>query len=123
MSATNTAWERYLPQICFALRTAPHESTGHSPSMLLYGRELHTPLDIITQPSSEGKDEPGIPYPESLESSIREAHDHARSILAGSHAKRKKYYDRRRRPVSYAVDDLVRVKTHPCSDALANFHC
>ncbi|KAL1268749.1 hypothetical protein QQF64_034112 [Cirrhinus molitorella] len=54
-------------------------------------------------------------------SSIREAHDHARSILAGSHAKRKKYYDRRRRPVSYAVDELVRVKTHPRSDALANF--
>lgn len=117
----HTAWDRYLPQICFALRTAPHESTGHSPSMLLYGRELTTPLDIITQPNSDGMDEPGIPYPESLESSIREAHDHARSILAESHAKRKKYYDRRRRPVSYSMDELVRVKTHPRSDALANF--
>ncbi len=47
--------------------------------------------------------------------------DHARSIWAGSHAKRKKYYDQRRRPASYSVDELVRVKTHPCSDALANF--
>ncbi|RXN11706.1 MAATS1 isoform X1 [Labeo rohita] len=117
----HTAWDRYLPQICFALRTAPHESTGHSPSMLLYGRELNTPLDIITQPNCDGTDEPGIPYPESLESSLREAHDHARSILAESHAKRKKHYDRRRRPVSYCVDELVRVKTHPRSDALANF--
>ncbi|RXN11705.1 Retrovirus-related Pol poly from transposon [Labeo rohita] len=41
-----------------------------------------------------------------LESSLREAHDHARSILAESHAKRKKHYDRRRRPVSYCVDEL-----------------
>lgn len=116
----HTAWDCYLPQICFALRTAPHESTGHIPSMLLYGCELNTPLDIITQPNCDGTDEPVIPYPESLESSIREAHDHARSILAGSHAKRKKYYDQRRRPVSYSVDELVRVKTHPRSDALAN---
>uniref|UniRef100_A0A673JEH8 Integrase catalytic domain-containing protein n=1 Tax=Sinocyclocheilus rhinocerous TaxID=307959 RepID=A0A673JEH8_9TELE len=117
----NTAWDRYLPQICFALRMAPHESTGHSPSLFLYGQELNTPLDIITQPSCDGTDEPGIPYPESLESSIREAHDHARSILDESHAKKKKYYDQRRQPVSYSVDELVRVKTHPHSDALANF--
>uniref|UniRef100_A0A8C2EFW0 Integrase catalytic domain-containing protein n=1 Tax=Cyprinus carpio TaxID=7962 RepID=A0A8C2EFW0_CYPCA len=91
----HTAWDRYLPQICFALRTAPHESTGHSPSMLLYTGELTTPLDIITQPNNDGMDKPGIAYPESLESSIRETHDHARSILVESHAKRKKYYDRR----------------------------
>lgn len=117
----HTAWDRYLPQICFALRTAPHESTGQSPSMLLYGRELNTPLDLITQPNSDGGDEPGIPYPESLESSIREAHDHARSVLDEKHDKRKKYYDKRRRPVSYSVNELVRIKTHPRSDALANF--
>ncbi len=24
----HTTWDRYIPQICFALRTAPHESTG-----------------------------------------------------------------------------------------------
>ncbi|KAK2864934.1 hypothetical protein Q7C36_004088 [Tachysurus vachellii] len=66
-------------------------------------------------------EEPGIPYPECLESSIREAHDHARAVLDDSHAKRKRYYDRRRRSVSYSVNDLVRVKTHPRSDSLANF--
>uniref|UniRef100_A0A8C1VC12 Gypsy retrotransposon integrase-like protein 1 n=1 Tax=Cyprinus carpio TaxID=7962 RepID=A0A8C1VC12_CYPCA len=104
----HTAWDRYLPQICFILRIAPHESTGHSPSMLLYTGELTTPLDIITQPNND------------VWSSIREAHDHVRSILAESHAKRKKYYDQRRRPVSYSVDELLRVKTHPPSDALAN---
>ncbi len=103
----HTAWDRYLPQICIALRMAAHKSTGHSPSMLLYGHELNTPLDIITQPNSDGMDEPGIPYPGSLESSIREAHDHARSTLDEIHAKRKKHYDQRCRPGSYSVDELV----------------
>uniref|UniRef100_A0A3B1JX16 Integrase catalytic domain-containing protein n=1 Tax=Astyanax mexicanus TaxID=7994 RepID=A0A3B1JX16_ASTMX len=117
----HTSWDRYIPQICFALRTAPHESTGHSPSMMLYGRELDTPLDLITQPSPVGVDEPDIPYPENLRASIREAHDHAQAALEASHARRKHYYDQRRRDVSYQVDDLVKVKTHPRSDALANF--
>uniref|UniRef100_A0A671L2F5 Integrase catalytic domain-containing protein n=1 Tax=Sinocyclocheilus anshuiensis TaxID=1608454 RepID=A0A671L2F5_9TELE len=65
-----TSWDRYIPQICFALRTAPHESTGFSPA---------------------------------------------------SHEKQKRHYDLRRRPVEYAPGDLVRLKTHPRSDAAANF--
>uniref|UniRef100_A0A3Q0S5U4 Integrase catalytic domain-containing protein n=1 Tax=Amphilophus citrinellus TaxID=61819 RepID=A0A3Q0S5U4_AMPCI len=88
----HTSWDKYLPQICFALRTAPHESTGLSPSMMLYGRELDTPLDLITQPSWEG---------------VASLQEH--------------YYDLRRRPVSYEVGDLVRVKSHPKSDASSNF--
>uniref|UniRef100_A0A8C5G2M7 Gypsy retrotransposon integrase-like protein 1 n=1 Tax=Gouania willdenowi TaxID=441366 RepID=A0A8C5G2M7_GOUWI len=77
----HTSWDKYLPQICFALRTAPHDSTGLSPSMMLYGRELDTPLDLITQPPSDGIDEPGVPYPETLRASLQEAHDHARAAL------------------------------------------
>uniref|UniRef100_A0A3Q3EYJ1 Integrase catalytic domain-containing protein n=1 Tax=Labrus bergylta TaxID=56723 RepID=A0A3Q3EYJ1_9LABR len=53
----HTSWDKFLPQICFALRTAPHESTGLSPSMMLYGR------DIL--------------YPETLRASLKEAHDHS----------------------------------------------
>ncbi len=117
----HTSWDKYLPQICFALLTAPHESTGHSPAMLLYGRELETPLDLITQPSATGVDDLGILYPESLRASLQVAHDHARATLEVSHTKRKHYYDQKRCTASYAVGDLVRVKTHPKSVADANF--
>uniref|UniRef100_A0A673BM78 Integrase catalytic domain-containing protein n=1 Tax=Sphaeramia orbicularis TaxID=375764 RepID=A0A673BM78_9TELE len=117
----HTAWDKYLSQICFALRTAPHESTGLSPCMMLYGRDLDTPLDLITHPSSDGMDEPGVPYPESLRASLQEAHNHARAALDHSHNRQKHYYDLRCRQASYAVGDLVRVKTHPKSDAQSNF--
>uniref|UniRef100_A0A3Q3F5S0 Integrase catalytic domain-containing protein n=1 Tax=Labrus bergylta TaxID=56723 RepID=A0A3Q3F5S0_9LABR len=96
----HTSWDKFLPQICFALRTAPHESTGLSPSMMLYGRELDTPLDLITRPSCDGVDEPTL--------------DH-------SHNRQKHYYDLRRRQATFAVGDLVRVKSHPRSDAQSNF--
>uniref|UniRef100_A0A3Q3FKY2 Integrase catalytic domain-containing protein n=1 Tax=Labrus bergylta TaxID=56723 RepID=A0A3Q3FKY2_9LABR len=91
---THTSWDKFLPQICFALCTAPHESTGLSPSMMLYGRELDTPLDLITQPSCDGVDD---------------------------HNRQKHYYDLRRRQATFAVADLVRVKSHPRSDAQSNF--
>lgn len=117
----HTSWDKYLPHICFALRTAPHDSTGLSPSMMLYGRELDTPLDLITQPSSDGVDEPGVPYPETLRASLQEAHDHARAALDLSHDRQKHYYDLRRRHATFSVGDLVRVKTHPRSDAQSNF--
>uniref|UniRef100_A0A3Q4GD24 Gypsy retrotransposon integrase-like protein 1 n=1 Tax=Neolamprologus brichardi TaxID=32507 RepID=A0A3Q4GD24_NEOBR len=77
----HTSWDRFLPQICFALRTAPHDSTGMTPAMMLYGRELDTPLDLITQPSTAGVDKPGVPYPETLRASLQEAHDHAKAAL------------------------------------------
>lgn len=117
----HTSWDRYIPQICFALRNAPHESTGLSPSMMLYGRELETPLDLITQPNVEGVDDPDVTYPENLRASLQDAHDHARVALEEGHKCRKRYYDLKRRSVSYVVDDLVRVKTHPKSNAIANF--
>ncbi|KAK3542197.1 hypothetical protein QTP86_017593 [Hemibagrus guttatus] len=117
----HTTWDRYIPQICFALRTAPHENTGQTPSMMLYGRELDTSLDLVTQPVWDGMEEPEVSYSEHLRLSLREAHDHARAALDISHERRKLHYDKRRRSVSYAIGDLVRVKTHPKSDALANF--
>ncbi|XP_026016301.1 uncharacterized protein LOC113017360 [Astatotilapia calliptera] len=92
-----------------------------TPAMMLYGRELDTPLDLITQPSTAGVDEPGVPYPETLRASLQEAHDHAKAALDYSHDRQKHYYDLRHRHATFRVGDLVRVKTHPRSDAQSNF--
>uniref|UniRef100_A0A3Q4HJ14 Integrase catalytic domain-containing protein n=1 Tax=Neolamprologus brichardi TaxID=32507 RepID=A0A3Q4HJ14_NEOBR len=117
----HASWDRFLPQICFALRTAPRDSTGMTSAMMLYGRELDTPLDLITQPSTAGVDEPGVPYPETLRASLQEAHDHANTALDYSHDRQKRYYDLRHRHATFRVGDLVRVKMHPRSDAQSNF--
>uniref|UniRef100_A0A672KZH1 Integrase catalytic domain-containing protein n=1 Tax=Sinocyclocheilus grahami TaxID=75366 RepID=A0A672KZH1_SINGR len=102
----HTTWDRYIPQICFALRTAPHESTGFSPARMLYGRELATPLDHLIQPPTDYLNYPMLNRPD---------------VLRSTHEKQKHHYDLRRRPVEYAPGDLVCLKTHPRSDAAANF--
>ncbi|KAI4897785.1 hypothetical protein NFI96_003241 [Prochilodus magdalenae] len=116
----HNTWDKYLPQICFALRTTPHESTGVSPAKMLYGRELSTPLDLLTKPSTDGLDDPLVSQPETPENTVQRIHDHARASLKSSHVRQKRHYDKTRRTVVYEPGDLVRLKSHPRSDAVAN---
>ena len=46
-------WDSYLPQLLFAYRTKPHESTGESPFYLLYGRDARLPTEAaLSTPKS-----------------------------------------------------------------------
>jgi hypothetical protein len=41
-----TDWDEYLPQLLFAYRTKPHDSTGESPFYPLYGRDARIPIEL-----------------------------------------------------------------------------
>ena len=71
---------------------------------MLYGRELDTVFDLITQLSSEGVNDPGIPYPETLRASLQEAHDLAKAALDHSQDRQKHYYDLRRHQTKFSVE-------------------
>ncbi len=75
--------------------------------MMLYGRELETPLDLITRPACDGMDEPVVLYPETLRASLQEAHDHARAALDQSHSRQKHYYDLRQCHATYDAGNLI----------------
>lgn len=81
----------------------PHDSTGLSPSMMLYERELDTPLNLITQPSCDGMDDPGVSYPETLKATLEDAHHHARAALDLSHKRQKHFYNMRHHNSTFAV--------------------
>ena len=40
-------WDRHLPHVMMAYRSAQHETTELSPNMLIMGRETSTPLDLM----------------------------------------------------------------------------
>ena len=48
-AADHRDWDEHLQYLLFACREAPCSSTGFSPFELLFGREVHGPLDILRQ--------------------------------------------------------------------------
>ncbi|GFS61217.1 retrovirus-related Pol polyprotein from transposon 297 [Trichonephila clavipes] len=42
-------WDKHLPSILLALRTVSHESTGYTPSELVYGKNLQTPETLVME--------------------------------------------------------------------------
>ncbi|KAJ8290828.1 hypothetical protein GJAV_G00018050 [Gymnothorax javanicus] len=115
------SWDKFIPHLSLALRTAPHASTGDSPAFLLYGRDLKTPLDPILPLETEELSSSMGEYKADLVKILKDAHNHAQECLLGSHAKQKENYDRGREHVAYQVNDLVKVRSHPRSDADAGF--
>ncbi|GFW23846.1 retrovirus-related Pol polyprotein from transposon 17.6 [Trichonephila clavipes] len=54
----DSEWDKHLPSILLALRTVSHESTGYTPSELVYGKNLRTPETLVMghwmEPEEEG---------------------------------------------------------------------
>ncbi|KAL7385310.1 hypothetical protein ABVT39_018995 [Epinephelus coioides] len=73
------------------------------------------------QPELEPPPEDVEVYKPELSAALRDAYDHVHQLLAASHETQKGHYDKRRRQVSFEVGDLVRLRTHPRSDASAGF--
>ena len=53
-------WDQHLLKVLLALRASTHETTGFSPSMLMFGREMRLPIDAMREetPSEEPSDYP-----------------------------------------------------------------
>ena len=55
-------WDQYLPKVLLALRASTHETTGFSPSMLMFGTKLRLPIDAMRggPPSERPSDYPSF---------------------------------------------------------------
>ena len=40
-------WDENLALLTSAYRTCTHDSTGYSPNMLMLGRDVHLPIDLL----------------------------------------------------------------------------
>ncbi|GBN39028.1 hypothetical protein AVEN_58546-1 [Araneus ventricosus] len=47
VSKNQQDWDEKLPLFLLAYRSAVHETTGFTPSRILYGRELRLPCDLL----------------------------------------------------------------------------
>ena len=103
-------WPSLLPSSMMAFRSTPcTESTGFSPYHLLFGKEIHLPIDISLVPKPTlGQNVQQ--YFEQLISRLKVVKEIAKSNLEKAQAKAKHAYDIRAEQPKFQVDDLVILK-------------
>ena len=47
MTEHHTGWDVYLPFVMMAYRSSMHETTGLTANMMMLGREVSTPFDLM----------------------------------------------------------------------------
>lgn len=119
----HTLWDVYLKELCYAYNTSVHDTTGYTPALLNFGRELripnaaHGPLKVA-----------GVRESPSLSAEVKSRLEKLSAIFEKCRKNMKrasesqtKYYNLRRREVSYKVDDKVWLRQHPLSSAAESF--
>ncbi len=113
-------WDHHLFEFQYALNTAVHDSTGYTPAMLCFGRELRAP-GAIRGPTVETTDDPEdsalLDIHSKRMSEFKLLYEQAQRNLAAAYQRQSKYYNLRRREVNYRIGDLVMRRLHILSSA------
>jgi hypothetical protein len=109
-------WDEFLPQVGMALRTAVSDTTGYSPAMLNFGRDMKTLFDRRLESDTEEEFESRIEYKNALIDRLESVYVIARRNMEKAQGQQAKYYNLKHKKVSYKVGDLVSLKTHIQSD-------
>ena len=101
-------WDDHLPYVLSAYRSTVHESTKCSPNMLMFGREVVRPVDLMfTPPDANSTPTCPVEYVEWVRKAHQINHEKAREHLARAAERQKAAYDRRTARRNLEVGDWV----------------
>lgn len=109
VSENQTDWDKHLPILMAAYRATPQDSTQVTPNLMMLGRQVSLPIDLVfgRPPGSGGEKECIAEYCLQLEESFRTAHTYARKHLGRSAARQKRNYDKNIYETSLTPGTLV----------------
>jgi transposase InsO family protein len=99
-------WDRHLPFLLMAYRSATHESTGFTPASMLFGRELRLPCDLLFGRPEETQRSPSQ-YVDGLSDRLDNVHRWARGKIFIASEKMKAHYDTRCNEAKFKEGDYV----------------
>lgn len=102
-------WDLYIAQLAGAIRSSVNRSTGFTPNMLMLGREVNTPVDLLYKTPNSQENLSQDEYVTKLQKAIWRAHELAREMLNTTHKNMKRDYDVRVLEKQYNVGDYVYV--------------
>ncbi|CAC5420030.1 unnamed protein product [Mytilus coruscus] len=86
-------WDKFVPILMMAYRSAEHESTGVSPCRMMYGREINLPVDLLFGKSPDGPKSSISDFVNDLEHTLLTVHEFARTNLNFASDVMEKNYD------------------------------
>ena len=101
-------WDIHLQQLVSAIRSAKNPQTGFSPNLMMLGREVFQPLDVILGSCKVSSGEKEVPqYLKNLVETMNSIHDIARENLNSAQSRQKRTYDLTANQRVYNVGDVV----------------
>ena len=92
-----------------AIRALPNRTTGLTPNLMMLGREVRQPLDLVFDIKSNNSAEGVKPHKcvSKLQERLNKVHSLARKTVGGSQNYQKKFYDHSENQKRYEEGDIV----------------
>ncbi|XP_053390530.1 uncharacterized protein LOC128553412 [Mercenaria mercenaria] len=100
-------WCEKLPLLILAYNSSTHSSTGFSPSMMMFGREMNLPIDLALGKPVDEKSKYVTNYVVDLEEAMTDIHEIARESLGQTAISMKTQYDKGKFHNNYEPGDAV----------------
>jgi hypothetical protein len=108
LKTEQTDWDLHLGCLAAAYRATPNESTGLTPNLLMLGREVRLPAELMFGRSGLNSEITSYgQYVEKLRERIEAAHDIARKHLESNSKRQKQLYDGKVLFHQYQPGDMV----------------
>ena len=105
-------WDEILQLAVTAYNSTIHESTGFTPNLLWYGRELKFTIGRLVPDPVEAGEQTYCEYINKLKRKVQQAFDVARNNLRRSALHTKKYYDRKLHFIDHKPGNRVLLLDH-----------
>lgn len=101
-------WDLHLQQLVAAVRSTRNRQTGFTPNLMMLGREVFQPVDVLFGMAKVQSEEKEVPqYILDLVETMNMAHSIARDNLDTAQERQKRTYDLVNNQNSYDVGDVV----------------
>ena len=101
-------WDDHLQQLAGAIRSTVNRSTGFTPNMMMLGREVMLPVDLMIA-SKDSEHLYPAEYVKKLKEVMNQVHTLAREKLVSYQNRQQRDYDLKLKVNTYEVGDLVYV--------------
>ena len=101
-------WDEDLPILTAAIRALPNRHTGLTPNLLILGREVITPVELVFEMKSKSAEKvQPHEYAQNLKKRVLKVHAIARQNIGSAQTYKKNNYDLKQNYCAFEEGDIV----------------